>query len=149
MASQHSLNQLDNMDPTTFAQASKEVYWRLAMANELDVLAQNNSWSLVPASEAQNMVGCKWVFKTKRKSDGTIERYKARLVAKGYTQEEDLNFTDTFSPVIKSTIIHLILSLAVTNNWQIRQLDVNNVFMHGDLQEVIYMTQPTGFVDSQ
>jgi Reverse transcriptase (RNA-dependent DNA polymerase) len=70
-------------------------------------------------------------------------------VAKGYTQEEDLNFTDTFSPVIKPTIIHLILSLAVTNNWQIRQLDVNNVFMHGDLQEVIYMTQPTGFVDSQ
>jgi Reverse transcriptase (RNA-dependent DNA polymerase) len=101
---------------TTFAQASKEVHWRLAMAKKLDVLAQNNTWTLVPTSEAQNVVDCKWVFKTKRNFGVTVERFNARLVAKGYTQEEGLNFTDTFSLVIKPTTIHLILSLAVTNN---------------------------------
>jgi Reverse transcriptase (RNA-dependent DNA polymerase) len=116
MASQHSIHQPDNMDPTTFAQASKEVHWRLAMAKKLDVLAQNNTWTLVPTSEAQNVVDCKWVFKTKRNFGVTVERFNARLVAKGYTQEEGLNFTDTFSLVIKPTTIHLILSLAVTNN---------------------------------
>jgi Reverse transcriptase (RNA-dependent DNA polymerase) len=104
------------LDPTTYTQASKEVHWRATMAKELDALAQNNTWSLVPTSEAINVVGCKWVFKTKRSSDGMVERHKARLVAKGYTQEEGLDYTDTFSHVIKPTTIRLILSLAVTNN---------------------------------
>jgi Reverse transcriptase (RNA-dependent DNA polymerase) len=117
LATNHPLPQPEMLDPTTYAQASKEPHWRHAMAIELDVLAQNNTWSLVPASEATNIVGCKWVYKTKRKSDGTIERHKARLVAKGYTQEEGLDYTDTFSPVIKLTTIRLILSLVVTNNW--------------------------------
>jgi Reverse transcriptase (RNA-dependent DNA polymerase) len=117
------------------------------MAVELDALAKNNTWSLVPASEASNIVGCKWVFKTKLRSDGTVERYKARLVAKGYTQEEGLDYTETFSPVVKPTTIHIILIIAVTNQWSIRQLDVNNAFLHGELQETIYMTQPPGFQD--
>jgi Reverse transcriptase (RNA-dependent DNA polymerase) len=75
---------------------------------------------LVPVVEAKNIVGCKWVFKMKHNSDGTIERHKARLVTKGYIQEEGLDFTDFFSPVIKPTIIYLSLSLAVTNNWDIQ-----------------------------
>jgi Reverse transcriptase (RNA-dependent DNA polymerase) len=117
------------------------------MAQELNALAQNNTWTLIPASEAQNVVGCKWVYKTKRKSTGEIERHKARLVAKGYTQEVGLDYTDTFSPVIKPTTIRLVLSLAVTNHWHIKQLDVNNAFLHGNLNETIYMAQPLGFLD--
>jgi Reverse transcriptase (RNA-dependent DNA polymerase) len=117
------------------------------MAKELHALAQNNTWTLVPATEASNIVGCKWVFKTKRNSAGKMERHKARLVAKGYTQEEGLDFTETFSPVIKPTTIRLVLTLAVTHNWPVRQLDVNNAFLHGNLNEVIYMAQPPGFVD--
>jgi Reverse transcriptase (RNA-dependent DNA polymerase) len=134
-------------DPTTYTQASKHEHWRVVMANELDALAVNHTWSLVPNSEASNVIRCKWVYKIKRKSDGSIDRYKARLVAKGYTQEEGIDFTETYSLVVKSTTIRLILSIAVTQHWFIRQLDVNNVFLHSDLQEAIYMAQPPGFVD--
>jgi Reverse transcriptase (RNA-dependent DNA polymerase) len=119
------------------------------MALELDALAKNNTWSLVPASEATNVVGCKWVYKTKHRSDGTVERYKAQLVAKGYIQEEGLDYTDTFSPVIKPTTIRLILTIVVTHNWPIRQLNVNNAFLHGELSELIHMSQPPGFIDIQ
>jgi hypothetical protein len=70
------------LDPTSYTQASKIPHWRVAMAQELDALAKNNTWSLVPASETSNVIGCKWVFKIKRRADGSIERFKARLVAK-------------------------------------------------------------------
>jgi Reverse transcriptase (RNA-dependent DNA polymerase) len=148
LTSTSSLADIDQ-DPTTYNQTAKFSHWREAMAHEIDALATNNTWSLVPASEASNIVGCKWVYKTKRLSDGTIERFKARLIAKGYTQEEGLDFTDTFSPVIKPTTIRLILSLAVTQKWDIRQLDVNNVFLHSELHELIYMSQPPGFTDTR
>jgi Reverse transcriptase (RNA-dependent DNA polymerase) len=78
------------------------------MAAELDAL------------DATNIVGCKWVFKTKRRFDESIECYKARLVFKGYTQPEGLDYTDTFSSVVKPTTIWIILSLAVNNNWPLR-----------------------------
>jgi hypothetical protein len=81
------LHQSEMLDPSTYDQTSKEPQWRHAMALELDALTQNNTWSLVLASEATNIVGYKWVYKIKMKSDGTIERHKTHLVAKGYTQE--------------------------------------------------------------
>jgi Reverse transcriptase (RNA-dependent DNA polymerase) len=146
LATNHPLAAID-LDPTTYAQASKEQKWRDAMANELDALAKNQTWTLVPITEADNVVGCKWVFKTKRRFDGSVERCKAHLVPKGYTQEESLDYTDTFSPVVKPTTIRLVLSLVVTNNWSIRQLDINNAFLHEDLQETIFMSQPPGFQD--
>jgi Reverse transcriptase (RNA-dependent DNA polymerase) len=148
LATNHPIS-IQDLDPTSFTQASKEPHWRCAMTKKLDALAQNKTWSLVPASQASNVVGCKWVFKTKRNSNGSIERYKARLVAKGYTQEEGVDYTDTFSPVVKPTTIRLVLTLAVTSNWPIKQLDVNNAFLHGTLNEEIFMSQPPGFVDSQ
>jgi Reverse transcriptase (RNA-dependent DNA polymerase) len=147
LATQYPLSlqlDFDNLNPTSYSQASKLSHWRHTMALELDALALNNTWSLVPSSEASNVVGCKWVYKTKRRSDGLIERFKSRLVAKGYTQEEGLDFTETFSPVIKPTTIRIILSLAVTEKWDIRQLDINNAFLHGDLSKTIYMSQPPG-----
>lgn len=76
---------------------------------------------------------------------GTIARYKERLVAKGHTQEHCFDFNETFSPVIKPTIIGIILTIALYKDWSMRQLDVNNAFLNGELKEQVYVEQPPGF----
>jgi hypothetical protein len=134
-------------EPTCFTSASKHQEWRTAMAEEFNALIKNGTWDLVPYNPSMNVVGAKWVFRLKRKADGSIERYKARLVAKGFHQQPGINFGDTYSPVVKPITIRTILSLAVTAGWEIKQIDVSNAFLHGFLQESVYMVQPPGFVD--
>ena len=109
------------------------------MDTEMNALLMNKTWSLVPYHPAMNLVGCKWVFKLKYKSDGSIDRYKARLVGKNFHQQPGLDYGETFSPVIKPTTIRTVCSLAVSKEWSIRQLDVNNVFLHDFLTETVYM----------
>lgn len=92
-----------------------------------------------------NIIGCKWVFKLKRNTNGGIERYKARLVAKGYHQQSGVDFDDTFSLVVKQTTIWLLLSLTVSSKWCLKQIDIQNDFLHGHLQERVYMEQPPGY----
>lgn len=116
-----------DVEPTTFAQANTQYEWRQAMAQEIYALATNNTWVLVPPAPDKNIIG--WVFKIKSKSYGSVERYKARLVAKGFHQQEGLDYTDTFSPVVRPTTIRVVLSLAVAQQWPIRQLDVKNAFL--------------------
>ena len=118
------------------------------MQSEFQALQSTGTWELVPNHPNYNLVGCKWVFRVKHKPDGTIDRYKARLVAKGFHQQEGLDFSETFSPVAKPTTIRILLSIAVTYDWFIHQLDVSNAFLHGHLKEDVYMVQPPGFVDS-
>ena len=117
------------------------------MDEEFAALQLNHTWVLVPPPPGHHVVGCKWVFKLKQKPDGTIDRHKARLVAKGFTQRIGIDYTDTFSPVVKPTTVRLILSIAVSRGWTLRQVDVQNAFLHGYIQEEVYMTQPPGFVD--
>ena len=121
--------------------------WKDAMDVEFAALCLNNTWRLVEPPKGHHIVGCKWVYKLKQKPDGTIGRYKARLVAKGFTQRAGIDYTDTFSPVVKPTTVKLILSIAVSRNWVLRHVHVQNAFLHGDIQEEVYMSQPPGYVD--
>jgi hypothetical protein len=136
-------------EPTYFSQASKHPEWRTAMNTKFDALLKNGTWSLVPFSPSMNIVGSKWVFKIKRKANGDIERYKARLVAKGFHQQPGIDFAETYSPVVKPITICTVLSIAVSAGWEIRQVDVSNSFLHGLLQETVYMAQPPGFQHPQ
>jgi hypothetical protein len=117
------------------------------MEQEFKALLHNETWKLVPPILGVNVIDFKWVFKVKKHVDGSIERYKVRLVAKGFKQRYDLDYKDTISPVVKTTTIHLLLSLAVTRGWSIRQVDVQNAFLHGILEEEVHLRQPPGFVD--
>uniref|UniRef100_A0A2N9HRT6 Uncharacterized protein n=1 Tax=Fagus sylvatica TaxID=28930 RepID=A0A2N9HRT6_FAGSY len=138
---------LVSTEPKGFKSAAKNPAWLAAMDEEVQALQQNCTWVLVPRLANTNIVGSKWVFRTKYLPDGSIERLKARLVAKGYTQVPGLDYTDTFSPVIKATTVRVVLSLAVTNKWPLRQLDVKNAFLNGTLTEHVYMEQPPGYID--
>ena len=90
-------------------------------------------------------IDCKWVFRVKENADGSINRFKARLVAKGFHQVHGFDFHETFSPMIKPVTIWIILTLALSNGWKLFQLDVNNAFLNGSLEETVFMAQPPGF----
>ncbi|KAH9677669.1 reverse transcriptase Ty1/copia-type domain-containing protein [Citrus sinensis] len=100
-----------------------------------------------PVSNSHQVAGNKWVFRIKYNPDGTILKYKARLVAKGFHQTHGVDYTETFSPVVKVSTVRVVLSIAVMNNWVLRQIDVNNAFLNGFLDEEVYMSQPEGFID--
>lgn len=135
----------DETEPPNAREAIKYPHWKQAMQLEYNALIANHTWDLVPSSSHQKIVGCKWVFKIKRNSDGSIARYKARLVDKGFHQSADVDYTETYSPVVKPVTIRVLLTLAVTHGWSVRQVDINNAFLHGILSETVFMEQPFGF----
>jgi histone deacetylase 1/2 len=135
--------------PTSHRDALSEPAWRAAMADEFSALCQNRTWVLVPRPSGVNIVGIKWVFKTKHKPDGSIDKHKSRLVARGFTQQHGIDYGETFSPVVKPATVRLVISLAVSRGWALRQVDVSNAFLHGFLSEDVYMQQPPGFEDAR
>ena len=135
-------------EPPNLTIASKIPKWTAAMRDEFDALQRQNTWSLVPQSAGHNVIGCRWVFKLKRNSDGFVSRYKARLVVKGFHQQPGFDFDETFSPVVKPPTVQIVLSLAAQHQWSLRQLDIRNAFLHGFLKEDVFMIQPPGFVHS-
>ncbi|PKU88027.1 Retrovirus-related Pol polyprotein from transposon TNT 1-94 [Dendrobium catenatum] len=135
-------------DPTTYAEANKSVEWRQAMAAEFLALQQQGTWDLVQPPSDATVLGCKWTYRTKLHSDGSVAKHKARLVAQGNHQEYGLDYTETFSPVAKLPTIRILLAIALHYDWTVQQLDVANAFLHGSLTETVYMHQPQGFKDT-
>eukprot|EP00253_Pinus_taeda_P034539 PITA_34539 len=116
------------------------------MVDEMASLRKNEAWDLVYFPAGKKPISNKWVFKNKSNAEGKVEKYKARLAAKGYSQVPGIDFGDIFSPVAKVTCIKLLLSVVVAFDFEVEQMDVKIIFLHGDLEEEIYMKQPEGFV---
>lgn len=132
-------------EPKNTAAALSHPQWKAAMDEEYNALITNNTWSLVPLPQGKKPIGCKWVFRIKENPDGSVNKYKARLVAKGFHQQPGFDFNETFSPVVKPVTVRIVLTLALSQGWSIKQLDVNNAFLNGSLTEEVFMVQPPGF----
>ena len=131
--------------PKSTKEALQLPQWLAAMQEELVALNTNNTWILTTLPPGVQPIGCKWIFKIKYNADGSFQRNKARLVAKGFHQQYGFDYFETFSPVIKPVTIRIILTLALQLNWSVNQIDINNAFLYGDLEESVYMSQPPGF----
>jgi hypothetical protein len=130
--------------PTCYKQAREHECWQQAMEAELQTLEANHTWDIISCPPHVKPIGSKWVYIVKLKSDGSLDRYKARLVALGNKQEYGFDYEETFAPVAKITIVRTILAIAASKAWPLHQMDVKNVFLHGDLKEEIYMKLPPG-----
>nr|GEY40660.1 ribonuclease H-like domain-containing protein [Tanacetum cinerariifolium] len=129
--------------------ALKDPNWRNAMYDKYNTLVKNGTWLLVPRPAGVNMVCSVWLFKDKFHADGTLSRYKGRLVANCSSQQLGVDFDKTFSSVVKPATIRTVLSLVMSRQWPIHQLDVKNAFLNGDLSKTVCMHQPLVFVDNR
>jgi len=143
------LSLVSQIEPKSYDEAIKFDYWKQVMQLELNALDHTGTWTIVDLPSQVKPIGCRWVYRIKYNADGSIKRYKARLVAKGYNQIKGFDYFDTFSPVAKVTTVRLVIALASINHWFLHQLDVNNAFLHGDLQEDVYMKLPPGLSTSK
>ena len=130
--------------PRSIEEAMKISDWREVVFEEMKELKKNGTWEICSLPKGVVLVGCKWVFTVKHKSDGKIERFKARLGAKGYTQTYGIDYLETFAPVAKINTLRVLLSLAARNDWSLHQMDVKNAF----LNEEVYMQLPFGFEEN-
>ncbi|GJT02374.1 ribonuclease H-like domain-containing protein [Tanacetum coccineum] len=121
--------------------------WQDAMYDEYNALIKNSTWVLVPKPPNVNVVQSMWLFRHKYHVDGSLSRYKARLVANGCSQQFGVDYDDTFSPIVKPATVRTVLSLALSRDWPIHQLDVKNAFLNGDISETAYMYQPPGYAN--
>ncbi|GJZ18409.1 retrovirus-related pol polyprotein from transposon TNT 1-94 [Tanacetum coccineum] len=126
--------------------SSEKDEWVRAMKEEMSSLKKNHTWELVDQPPGQKLISCKWLYTIKEGIEGIQKpRYKARVVARGFTQRAGINYNEVFSPVVRHTSIRVILSLTACEDYELEQLDVKTVFLHGNLEETIYMRQPPGF----
>jgi hypothetical protein len=133
-------------EPDNYEEAQQNPSWQKAMEEEIFMIEKNKTWELVDRPGDKNIIGVKWIFRTKLNADSSINKFKARLVVKGYAQVYGVDYSDTFAPVARMDTIRLLLAVAAHRNWKVFQLDVKSAFLNGVLQEEIYVEQPAGFV---
>ncbi|KAG8472627.1 hypothetical protein CXB51_034316 [Gossypium anomalum] len=136
-------------EPKLYNKAKGVPEWENAMVEEISTLNKNGTWELVPKLFDANLITCKWVYRLKKKVNGTIDRYKARLVAHGFSQQYGQDYDETFSPIARMTTVRAIISLAASKGWKLWQLDVKNTFLYGESDRYIFMEQLQGFVSKE
>jgi hypothetical protein len=132
------------VEPSNYQEASSIAEWQLAMAEELAALDRTRTWDIVPLPSHAVPITCKWIFKVKTKSDGSMERYKACLVARGFQQAQGWDFDEKFALVAHITTVQTLIVVAAISSWTISQMDIKNAFLHGDLHKEVYMYPPPG-----
>jgi hypothetical protein len=140
----------NDVEPATYTEAIASVdreKWISAMQEELQSLDKNSTWDVVRLPKHKKVVRCKWIFKRKEGlSPKEPARFKARLVAKGFSQILGIDYNDVFYPVVKHSSIRALFDIVAMRDLELEQLDVKTVFLHGELEEEIYMDQPEGFI---
>ncbi|KAL8160151.1 hypothetical protein V2J09_001688, partial [Rumex salicifolius] len=144
----HYSLQMDSEDPIYFEDVVRSKKWRNAMTKEMESIKKNDTWELTSLPQGVVPIGVKWVYKTKLNEHGEVDKYKARLVAKGYSQKHGIDYSEVFAPVARWDTIRSILALAAHRDWKVYQLDVKSAFLHGELTEQVFVTQPPGYVRS-
>ncbi|KAD4584618.1 hypothetical protein E3N88_22219 [Mikania micrantha] len=132
-------------EPMNFSEAAGKKEWEEAMRSEIASIERNNTWKLTNLPAGHRPIGLKWVFKIKRDSKDQITRHKARLVAKGYVQQHGVDYEEVFAPVARLETVRLVLALSAQRGWTVHHLDVKTAFLHGELNEEVFVKQPEGF----
>ena len=135
-------------EPKKIDEALQDPDWIIAMQEELNQFKRNKVWELVPRPKNRPIIDAKWVFQNKLDKTGTMIRNKARLVAKGYSQEEGIDFDETFTPITRLEAIIMFLAFAAHSKFKVYQMNVKSAFLNGKLEEEVYVEQPPGFVVS-
>jgi hypothetical protein len=135
-------NPIDDCELSCFYESTGVKEWDGAM----NALIKNQTWDLVPKPKEVKPITCKWVYKIKRKTYGSVDRYKVRLVGRGFSQKYGEDYDETFSPVAKMIYVRVVISLVAYHEWKLWQLDVKNAFLNGEIDKDIYMEQPDGYV---
>ncbi|GKB07657.1 retrovirus-related pol polyprotein from transposon TNT 1-94 [Tanacetum coccineum] len=136
---------LNATEPTTYKQVALDAKWVATMNKELQDLEDNETWVLTSLPPNHKAISSKWVFKTKYNLDGTVERLKARLVIRGFDQKEWTNYKHKFSPFTNAATVRVLIAIATAKDWPMHQLDVNNAFLYGYVEEEIYIKPPEGY----
>jgi len=133
---------LSVIEPTTVDEALSGDRWIIVMQEELNQFQRNDVWDLVPKPQQKNIIGIKWVFKNKLNEQGEVVRNKGRLVAQGYSQQEDIDYIETFAPVVRLKAISLLQSYAVNHGIILYQMGVKSAFLNGVISEEVFVMQP-------
>ena len=135
------------LEPRNVESALDDSYWIMAMQDELSQFSRNHVWDLVPKPKDSTVIGTKWVYRNKLDEDGNVVRNKARLVAQGYSQEEGIDYDETYAPVARLEAIRMLLAYSCFMGFKLFQMDVKSAFLNGVLTEEVYVKQPPGFED--
>jgi hypothetical protein len=125
--------------PSCHGEAANQQVWQDAMIEEYQSIMKNDVWDIFPRPQGKSVVTSKWIYKIQHAADGSVKKYKARFSARGFSQVEEIDYEETFSPVAQYTSIRTIIALAASMGWKLHQMDVKTAFLNGEIEEEVYI----------